>query len=573
MAKRSGYSQSYFAARRSRNRSGTVQGNLGISVNPEIRPGRGGSLNATIERDHQRVVRLASTTPLSPQATALGQQARTEAVNRRFGQTLQDAAEQHTLGEYARNGNDYRAALKAGRTYLDNELAMTKTAATAASQAAALNPRYEAQVLAAADADYRTSGDRTAAVNTAVAAAVADRQQRRLARQQQVSSAATTAAQQANLNPTQTSQVVQAGIAASVSGGDWQAAIDAQVKQIQQAQSTAARANATAAQAVSTTASQAARAAAAPTPVAPPAPTPPPTVAPAAGQVAVSPTSGGAAIPTSSAGLTVQRFLGGSTGANLVTDAAGNEYVRKGGANAAHLREETTADAAYQAIGIAVPDFRVLDENGTLSKVARFIPGARNISDIINNGPASLAAKVVKDAEQGFAMDALMANRDVTGRDVTGKGGQNTIVDQNDKVWRIDNGGSLRFRGGGQPKADYDAYPTEIFGLRDDQVNPRTAKVFGRLGYYDTMSQVKNIESKRAALMAVLPADLKKPVGDRLDNMVYLSNVADTMRNSGKYNERQVEAFSKKLLGGMKSGSIVGRPNTIGELDSLYKTL
>ena len=56
------------------------------------------------------------------------------------------------------------------------------------------------------------------------------------------------------------------------------------------------------------------------------------------------------------------RSLGGTTGAELVRDpATGKMYVRKRGASPDHIREECAADAAYQALGVKVPQFELYE--------------------------------------------------------------------------------------------------------------------------------------------------------------------------------------------------------------------
>lgn len=71
-----------------------------------------------------------------------------------------------------------------------------------------------------------------------------------------------------------------------------------------------------------------------------------------------------AMFPTDISSLTdVSTQIGGSTGAKLVQDAAGNRYILKKGTNTSngHVLSEYLANQLYQALGIRVPDYELYD--------------------------------------------------------------------------------------------------------------------------------------------------------------------------------------------------------------------
>ena len=99
----------------------------------------------------------------------------------------------------------------------------------------------------------------------------------------------------------------------------------------------------------------------------------------------------------------------------------------------------------------------------------------------------------------------------------------NVLVDAGGKVYRVDNGGSLRYRARGKLKAAGQFGPEvgEIHSLRAKNINPSAAKVFGDLADKEIKAQAKAIGSKasRKAILDAAPADLKKTLAERLDRL------------------------------------------------------
>lgn len=152
--------------------------------------------------------------------------------------------------------------------------------------------------------------------------------------------------------------------------------------------------------------------------------------------------------PTDIDSLTVVKQLGGSTGAQLVKDVNGNEYVKKtgGNTNPDHVRSEYIANMLYNILGQRTPDYELYNSGQPdVTLLSRFIPGTRkpHSGDFAKMG-------------EGFIADILLANWDVYQND-------NCLVDAGGNIIRVDNGGSLFYRAQGakkQPPFDDDVMRT-----------------------------------------------------------------------------------------------------------------
>lgn len=216
--------------------------------------------------------------------------------------------------------------------------------------------------------------------------------------------------------------------------------------------------------------------------------------------------------------LKLVKKLGGSTGAELVEDAAGNRFVRKRGANAGHVRDEFAADRMYEALGIRVPEGRLYDGPGGPVKLTRFIQGERLRDVVAAGGPR--AAKVLERLQRDLAADALLGNWDVVGLD-------NVLVDAKDFPWRIDNGGSLRYRGAGVLKSGFSDYPIELWTLRDPKLNPDAGPMFKGTDPATVPARIRQIAARRSEILAAAPADLRAVLGARLDQLVSVADLMD----------------------------------------------
>lgn len=216
-------------------------------------------------------------------------------------------------------------------------------------------------------------------------------------------------------------------------------------------------------------------------------------------------------------GLQTVRTLGGSTGAKLVRDPkTGKQYVLKRGNSAEHVREEFHADQAYRALGIAVPEAHLYETKAGPVKLAEYIEG-RTLDKL--SGSERDAA--FKELHSGFAADALLGNYDVVGM-----GLDNILVDNTGKAWRIDNGGSFRYRAQGALKTRWDEHVSTLWTMRgktvlpDDQTQAAATSVFKDLGIFKIRRQIDAIsEAKEKKLLEAIPDDLRDVVQFRLRTM------------------------------------------------------
>lgn len=203
------------------------------------------------------------------------------------------------------------------------------------------------------------------------------------------------------------------------------------------------------------------------------------------------------------------KFLGGSTGASLVEDpATGRKYVMKTGTdNPDHIREEFLADRIYEAAGVPVPKGRMYGN----VKLTEYLEGAKPYKDLTDEERAS----VDKQLQKHFALDAIMANWDVIGN-----GRENVLVTPDGTPYRVDNGGSLRFRAQGGPKGDmFGLIPEELNSLRQRKVNWVTARAYKNLSVQDIRQQVQYLSQNKSRILRGLEDPvLKRLLLDRIQN-------------------------------------------------------
>lgn len=271
----------------------------------------------------------------------------------------------------------------------------------------------------------------------------------------------------------------------------------------------------------------------------------------------ITPLPAAEGFPKDPRALDVVRKLGGSTGAELVRDAAtGKLYVRKVGASAEHLREEAATDAAYQALGVRVPAFQLYETPTGPVKLAEFIEG-QSLASVIDDpqrGP-----KVLEQMQRHFAADALLGNWDVAGLSL-----DNILVDQAGVPVRIDNGGGLRFRGMGSAKteAEWNAHPEELWTMRDAALNPRAARVFAGLDFFDLAAQMRDLQRFRDRLTRALPVDLRPTVLGRLESMRRAGHIAGQLETDA-WRPEYVDQFTRHTVGLQKAGIVDALPEKL----------
>lgn len=206
------------------------------------------------------------------------------------------------------------------------------------------------------------------------------------------------------------------------------------------------------------------------------------------------------------------RDLGGSTGAVLMEDLHGRQFVVKRGKSPEHIQEEATADALYTALGVPVPPSKLLPGN---VKIADFLTG-KTLGEYLKTAKSAEAANVLHKLREGFVIDALLGNWDVAGA-----GLDNVLIDKDGTPWRIDNGGSLRYRAQGAKKtaAEWGDVVSELDTLRDPNRNPQTARIFGGITDDEIRRQISALLDKRETVLSAAPEDLRDQLGRRMDNL------------------------------------------------------
>lgn len=208
----------------------------------------------------------------------------------------------------------------------------------------------------------------------------------------------------------------------------------------------------------------------------------------------------------------VVQKLGGSTGAEKVVDAKGKQYVRKFGASPEHVREEYAAEKLYRAAGVPVPASRLEKQDGKPVKLSEFI-NARPLGVLAGEDRQKADAAV----RRHFAADALFGNWDVLGMDA-----DNVLVTADGTVHRVDVGGSLRFRAQGGEK-DFGEFPDELTTLRAPSRS--AARIFGKLTNKELAEQIDDLQSRRKAILAAAPKELRPTLEKRLDNMKSIASL------------------------------------------------
>lgn len=159
---------------------------------------------------------------------------------------------------------------------------------------------------------------------------------------------------------------------------------------------------------------------------------------------------------------------GGSNPGGRFKDPSGQEWYIKLPASEAHAKNELLAAKLYEAAGIKVPELKLVTMNGKVGIASKWVDGMSKTKH-----PDELA--MADGALSGFAVDAWLANWDVTGL-----GLDNLLVGPDGKAVRIDVGGSLLFRAQGSPKGGaFGNEVTELQSLVDPKMNPLSAALFG----------------------------------------------------------------------------------------------
>ena len=216
------------------------------------------------------------------------------------------------------------------------------------------------------------------------------------------------------------------------------------------------------------------------------------------------------------------KSLGGTTGADLMEDATGKQFVRKLGTSKGHVETEIAADKLYAACGVPVPKVMSVDDKGATIKLAEFIEG-KSYAEFMDSPdtPPEEKAKVKKQLQSQFAVDALLGNWDVTGMNR-----DNILIGKDGVAYRIDNGGAMGFRAQGTPKTSeqWNPYPTELWSMAQPErigsgdARGQAAELFHDLPWGEVVEQIENLVASRAAILTAAPESDREMLGKRLDS-------------------------------------------------------
>jgi SPP1 gp7 family putative phage head morphogenesis protein len=187
--------------------------------------------------------------------------------------------------------------------------------------------------------------------------------------------------------------------------------------------------------------------------------------------------------PPNAATLTQVGPQKGSNPGGLFQDTStGERWYVKWPPDEEMIRNEVLSAKLYELGGVAVPEVHVIQFNGRTAIASRFVDGLAKAK-----APAALAA--ADGAAQGFAFDAWLANWDAVGLTY-----DNMLVKAG-KAYRIDVGGSLRFKATGSLKPGSSFGPTvgELDTMKDATLNPQAASVFGQIDQAEFEQGVKRL--------------------------------------------------------------------------------
>jgi 8-oxo-dGTP pyrophosphatase MutT (NUDIX family)/2'-5' RNA ligase len=207
--------------------------------------------------------------------------------------------------------------------------------------------------------------------------------------------------------------------------------------------------------------------------------------------------------------------LGGSTGATLV-EHNGKNFVMKQGNNPGHIREEHAADSIYSAMDVPVPKAQLHETPSGPVKIAEHLGDAVSLQQYLKTATPAQKEAVNKQLQQHFVMDALLGNWDVIGMNA-----DNVMVDKTGKAWRIDNGGSMRYRAQGEPKSSqqWSDSVDEINTMRDPKTNPQAAAIFGGISKKEIADQVQHIVANKQKILDAAPDGAREMLRKRIDHL------------------------------------------------------
>jgi len=208
-------------------------------------------------------------------------------------------------------------------------------------------------------------------------------------------------------------------------------------------------------------------------------------------------------------GFEARQNLGGTTGgAWLVTMPNGERKVVKHSTTPTHLLEEYTANRIYKILGAPVPRVDLRTTSQGVAQVADFVEGTP-----LGSLDGESRAEAIESLQRGFVADALLGNWDVLGLD------EDNILWDGNKAWRIDNGGSMRYRAQGASKGM--AFGDEVGEIETMRDPGRGAGVvFNTVTPSEIVDQIQNVlVHKGTILQAIEDGALRRTMEARIDSL------------------------------------------------------
>jgi len=207
---------------------------------------------------------------------------------------------------------------------------------------------------------------------------------------------------------------------------------------------------------------------------------------------------------------TVVKNLGGTTGgALLVALPNGEKKVLKYSTGPQHLKEEYMANRVYEILGVPVPHVQLKEGPKGIGQLADFIQGTP-----LGELDSETRRQAVESLKSGFVADALLGNWDVLGLE------EDNILWDGTKAWRIDNGGSLRYRAQGQPKGEqFGDTVGELQSMRDPYKGAGK-RAYSTVSDLQIASQIENVLARKQTILdAIDDLPLRRIMEARINSL------------------------------------------------------
>lgn len=166
--------------------------------------------------------------------------------------------------------------------------------------------------------------------------------------------------------------------------------------------------------------------------------------------------------------VVARKTKGGTAGAVYQDTETGVKWMVKFNGSEDAVRNEVLSAKLYNLAGVEAPDLHAIVIDGRPALASRMVDGISEVDAVTLAKTASV--------QEGFAVDAWLANWDVAGMDY-----DNTVL-IGGRALRIDVGGALRYRAVGGLKGNaFGDLVGEFESMRDASLNRQSADVFGRI--------------------------------------------------------------------------------------------